>query len=124
MEKQPLIHSVVIRAVGHPPLVTLFFRLFGLFAIGILFGNLNAMAMRSLGQVAGLGASLIASGSSLVATLFAIGLGAAYDGSVMVLAAGIFLAGAAAIVLGELSFRVGDAPVVPIVISGENRHSR
>lgn len=82
------------------------------------------MAMRSLGQVVGLGASLIASGLSLVATLFAIGLVAAYDGSVMVLAAGIFLAGAAAIVLEELSFRVGDAPVVPIVISGENRHSR
>ena len=82
------------------------------------------MAMRPLGQVAGLGASLIASETSLVATLFAIGLVAAYDGSVMVLAAGIFLAGAAAIVLGELSFRVGDALVVPIVISGENRHSR
>ncbi|MCV9910231.1 hypothetical protein OIV19_21795 [Brucella sp. HL-2] len=82
------------------------------------------MAMRPLGLVAGLGASLIASGTSLVATLFAIGLGAAYDGSGMVPAAGIFLAGAAAIVLGELSFRVGDAPVVPIVISSENRHSR
>ncbi|WP_146112825.1 hypothetical protein [Brucella pituitosa] len=82
------------------------------------------MAMRSLGQIAGLGTSLIASGSSLVATLIAMGLGAAYDGSVMVLATGIFLAGAAAIVLGELSFRVGDAPVVPIVISGENRRSR
>lgn len=73
MEKQPLIHSVGIRAVGHPPFITLFFGFLAFFAIGILFDNLNAIAMRPLGQVAGLGASLIASGTSLVATLFAIG---------------------------------------------------
>ncbi|WP_245419742.1 hypothetical protein [Phyllobacterium salinisoli] len=56
------------------------------FAVGMLFGNLNAMAMRSLGQVAGLGASLIASGSSLIAALFAIALGAFYDGTALPLA--------------------------------------
>lgn len=51
----------------------LFSAFWPFFAIGILFDNLNAIAMRPLGQVAGLGASLIASGTSLVATLFAIG---------------------------------------------------
>ncbi|MBB3937958.1 MFS transporter [Aureimonas phyllosphaerae] len=84
------------------------------FASGILFGNLNAMAMRSLGQLAGLGASLIASGSSLVATLFAIGLGTLYDGTVMVLAGGILLAGAASLLLGELSARGSDRPVMAV----------
>ncbi|MET3648121.1 MFS transporter [Phyllobacterium ifriqiyense] len=58
-----LIASVLWR--GHLPLVVLMvFTFSAFFTIGILFGNLNAMAMRSLGQVAGLGASLIASGSS------------------------------------------------------------
>lgn len=84
------------------------------FAIGTLFGNLNAMAMRSLGQLAGLGASLIASGSSFVATLFAVGLGTFYDGTVMVLAGGISLAGAASLLLGELSARGSDRPIIAV----------
>src|SRR3546814_18479144 len=36
---------------------------------GVLFGNLNALAMQSLGRVAGLGASMVSSLSSLVAVL-------------------------------------------------------
>jgi MFS transporter, DHA1 family, multidrug resistance protein len=100
---------------GRPPievLVALGFAAF--FAIGILFGNLNAMAMRSLGQVAGLGASLIASGSSLVATLFAVGFGAFYDGTVMVLAGGITIAGVTSLLLGEVISRLNDTPVAAI----------
>lgn len=100
---------------GRPPLAFLLLSGFGaFFAIGILFGNLNAMAMRLLGEVAGLGASLIASGSSLVATLFAIGLGTLYDGTVMVLAGGIFLAGAVSLLLGGLSSRGSDKPVMAV----------
>ncbi|TXR49636.1 multidrug effflux MFS transporter [Phyllobacterium endophyticum] len=100
---------------GHPPLAVLLALGFAaFFAIGILFGNLNAMAMRSLGQVAGLGASLIASGSSLVATLFAVALGALYDGTVSVLACGIFLAGAISLLLGELASRSADTPVMAV----------
>jgi DHA1 family bicyclomycin/chloramphenicol resistance-like MFS transporter len=76
---------------GRPPLMLLL--LFG-FAAFFSIGILNAMAMGSLGQVAGLGASLIASGSSLVASLFAVGLGPFYES---VLAGGVFLAGAASL---------------------------
>lgn len=98
---------------GRPPLALLLALGFAaFFAIGILFGNLNALAMRSLGQLAGLGTSLIASGSSLVATLFAIGLGTLYNGTVTVLAAGLFLAGAMSLVLSEISNRTSDAPVL------------
>lgn len=97
---------------GRPPLAV--FMLLGFaafFAIGVLFGNLNAMAMRSLGQVAGLGASLIASGSSLIATLFAIGMGAFYDGTALNLSAGFFLAGTTSLILAELAARGNTAPV-------------
>ncbi|GGB08844.1 MFS transporter [Brucella endophytica] len=97
---------------GRPPLAVLMITGFAaFFAIGVLFGNLNAMAMRSLGQVAGLGASLIASGSSLVATLFAVGMGHFYDGTPLNLASGFFLAGAVSLVLSEISARGSAGPV-------------
>ncbi|MBB3937069.1 multidrug effflux MFS transporter [Aureimonas phyllosphaerae] len=100
---------------GRPPLALFLGSGFAaFFAIGVLFGNLNAMAMRALGELAGLGASLIASGSSLVATLFAMGLGALYDGTVLVLAGGIVLAGIASLLLSELSARGSDGTVAAI----------
>lgn len=97
---------------GRLPLFALMaFGFSAFFAIGILFGNLNAMAMRSLGQVAGLGASLIASGSSLIATLYAIGIGRFYDGTAVNLAAGFFVAGASSLILAELAIRGDASPV-------------
>ncbi len=100
---------------GRPPLPVLMVLAFSaFFAIGVLFGNLNAMAMRALGQVAGLGASLIASGSSLIATLFAIALGAFYDGSTFALSAGFLIAGASAMTLAELAARADASPVEAI----------
>ncbi|RDL51067.1 Bicyclomycin resistance protein [Ensifer sp. M14] len=97
---------------GRPPLAVLMVLGFAaFFAIGVLFGNLNAMAMRSLGHVAGLGASLIASGSSLVATLFAIAMGAFYDGTTLNLSAGFFLAGVSALALAEIAVRGDVAPI-------------
>ncbi len=98
---------------GQPPLwvfMTLGFAVFA--AIGILFGNLNAMAMRSLGAFAGLGASLIASGSSLIATLFASAVGAFHDGGVTALAAGFLLAGLGAAGLSHQALR-GDSAAIP-----------
>lgn len=57
---------------GHPPLAILLgLTWFAFFALGLLFGNLNAFAMRPLGDLAGLGSSIIASVSSLVAFVFA-----------------------------------------------------
>ena len=100
---------------GRPPLPVLMITAFSaFFAIGVLFGNLNAMAMRSLGDVAGLGASLIASGSSLIATLFAVALGAFYDGTTLILAAGVFAAGIGALALCELAVRADATPVIAL----------
>ena len=97
---------------GRLPLAA--FMLFGFaafFAIGMLFGNLNAMVMRSLGQMAGLGASLIASGSSLVASLFAISIGRFYDGTTMNLSVGFFVAGVSSLVLAQIAHRSDEMPV-------------
>jgi DHA1 family bicyclomycin/chloramphenicol resistance-like MFS transporter len=86
------------------------------FAIGILFGNLNALAMQTLGNVAGFGASLIASGSSLVATLFAVGFGGVYSGDTTYLAVGFFAAGLSSLVLAEIAIRRHELPVVGVTV--------
>ncbi len=86
------------------------------FAIGILFGNLNALAMQTLGNVAGFGASLIASGSSLVATLFAVGFGGFYSGDTTYLAVGFFAAGLSSLVLAEIAIRRHELPVVGVTV--------
>lgn len=53
---------------GVPPLMHTMAFLFVIFSgIGFQFGNLNALAMEPLGQVAGMGASVVGAGSTLVA---------------------------------------------------------
>ena len=97
---------------GDLHLLVLLALLFGaFFAIGILFGNLNALAMQTLGQTAGLGASLIASGSSAIATVFAVGTGSLYDGNAMYLAFGFLLASISALLLTEAAMRGDEAPI-------------
>ena len=92
--------AIALAYEGVPPFavfMVLCFLMF--FCFGILFGNLNAMAMESLGRVAGLGASIIASVSSLLAVIFSVIVGRFYDGTVLPLAAGFIIAGAVSLVL-------------------------
>lgn len=84
------------------------------FAIGILFGNLNAMAMQTLGNVAGFGASLIASGSSLVATAFAVGFGSFYSANTIYLGVGFFAAGLSSLTLAEVAIRRNEPSVIGV----------
>jgi len=63
------------------------------FCVGILFGNLNALAMEPLGHIAGAASTTIGTimtGSSL---LFGTLIGAAYDGTVLPLVGGFALLG-------------------------------
>lgn len=107
---------------GRPPLpvfMGLGFAVF--FCIGILFGNLNAMAMQSLGRIAGLGASMIASGSSLVAVIFAVVLGAFHDQTTVPLALGFALAGVASLVLVEWTSGASLDPIEPVAPAPSKR---
>lgn len=81
------------------------------FCVGILFGNINAMAMQSLGRIAGLGASLIASISSLVAVAESVIVGRFYDGTIIPLVAAFAVSAAAALVLVALARRSRAGPV-------------
>lgn len=81
------------------------------FCFAILFSNLNAMAMQSLGRVAGLGASLTSGLSSLIAVGIAVALGRFYEQSVLPLALGFLLAGLGGLALVLLARRSSAAPV-------------
>ena len=61
---------------------------FSFFGFGLCFGNLNALAMESLGHIAGLGAAVVGFFSSFSAILIGIPLGRAYDGSQLPLITG------------------------------------
>ncbi|MEG3765476.1 multidrug effflux MFS transporter [Alteromonas sp. 14N.309.X.WAT.G.H12] len=81
--------SLIVAYQGLPPLWMVVLVMFvGFFFMGILFGNLNAMAMQPLGHMAGIGAAIIGSMSSIFSvpialfidsflsgTLFPIGIG-------------------------------------------------
>jgi len=83
---------------GHPPLNLLMaYLLLLFFFFGILFGNLNALAMEPLGHVAGLGSALIGSVSTLMSVVFGVVIADAYDQTVLPLVAGFALLGLASL---------------------------
>lgn len=72
---------------GHPPLWLFMMICSALFfCIGVLFGNLNAIAMEPLGHVAGTAASVIGSVTTLLAAALGYLIGQAYDGSLLPIA--------------------------------------
>jgi DHA1 family bicyclomycin/chloramphenicol resistance-like MFS transporter len=74
---------------GHPPLwlfMALCLALF--FCIGVLFGNLNSIAMEPLGHVAGTAAAAIGSATTLLAVALGFLIGQAYDGTLVPMAVG------------------------------------
>ncbi len=90
----------VFHALGGQPSVSLFmtWQLAAFFCVGILFGNLNALAMEPLGHIAGLGAALIGSISTLISLPFGWLIGQMYDGTVLPLVGGFFSLGLAALI--------------------------
>ncbi len=77
---------------GHPPLAMLMAYLLGIFFfMGILFGNLNALAMEPLGHIAGLGAAFVGSVSTLISVVFGVLVAGAYDGTILPLVIGFAL---------------------------------
>ncbi|MFG1496182.1 multidrug effflux MFS transporter [Saccharospirillum sp. HFRX-1] len=85
---------------GYPSLLTFLALGFGLFfCVGLLFGNINALAMEWLGRVAGLGASVIASVSSLISVCVALLVGQFYNQTLYSLALGFLGCALLALVL-------------------------
>ena len=55
------------------------------FFVGLLFGNLNALAMEPLGHMAGIGASAVGTVTTLMAVSLGASVGLLYDGTVLAL---------------------------------------
>ena len=90
---------------GHPPLWA--FMAYGLvtfFCLGILFGNLTAMAMEPLGHIAGVGAAVVSTLTAFISFVLGSAVGLAYDGTVLPLVGAFALFGA----LAFLFVRRGD----------------
>ncbi len=61
------------------------------FCVGVLFGNMNALAMETLGEVAGVGAAVVASVSLTVSIVLGAVIGQSFDGTVVPLVGGFAL---------------------------------
>ena len=74
---------------GHPPLWQFMAVCVAwFFCIGVVFGNINAMAMEPLGHVAGSAAAVIGTATTLMAVGLGFLIGNAYDGTLYPLATG------------------------------------
>lgn len=63
------------------------------FSVGILFGNLNSMAMEPLGHIAGLGSAVVGCLSTLISIPFGTYIGMQYNGTVNPLVMGFLVFG-------------------------------
>jgi DHA1 family bicyclomycin/chloramphenicol resistance-like MFS transporter len=81
--------GVVISRSGQPPLWALMlYLLTTFFGIGLLFGNLAALAMQPLGHIAGTGAAVVGGLSTLISLALGTLIGQSYDGTVVPLVSG------------------------------------
>jgi DHA1 family bicyclomycin/chloramphenicol resistance-like MFS transporter len=83
---------------GHPPLWWLMaYLIASFFGIGLLFGNLNALAMQPLGHIAGTAAAIVGATSMLISLVLGTWIGQSYNGTVIPLVAGFAVLSACAI---------------------------
>jgi DHA1 family bicyclomycin/chloramphenicol resistance-like MFS transporter len=92
--------AAVWAAGGQVPLwAFMAYMLATFFCSGLLFGNLNALAMAPMGHIAGVAAAVIGSMTSIISLAIGTPIGRAYDGTVTPLVAGFALLYAAALAL-------------------------
>jgi len=100
---------------GVPPFWS--FMLYGIvtfFCLGMLFGNLNAMAMEPLGHIAGVGSAVVGSLSTLIAVPIGVTIGRLYDGGILALVGGFALLGAASL---AVTYRTAQAAMQDVLMS-------
>ena len=91
--------GIAISQSGHPELWALMLYLMAaFFGIGLLFGNLSALAMQPLGHIAGTGAAVVGGLQTLISLALGTAIGQSYDGTVVPLVAGFALLSVLAII--------------------------
>lgn len=85
---------------GHPPFALLMLYLGStFFCVGLLYGNLNALAVQPLGHIAGVASSVIAALQTLVSVILGGIVGVSYNGTVLPLVTGFLIFGVGALLL-------------------------
>ncbi|MBI2719232.1 MAG: multidrug effflux MFS transporter [Rhizobiales bacterium] len=80
---------VVLSFGGVPPLwLTMTYLVVSFLCVGILFGNLNALAMEPLGHIAGVGAAAVGFSQTVIGLPIGTFIGQAFDGTVIPLVSG------------------------------------
>jgi DHA1 family bicyclomycin/chloramphenicol resistance-like MFS transporter len=88
------------RVGGHPQLWALMlYLMIVLFCLGILMGNLNALAMKPLGHMAGIGASVVGALTTFISVPFGMVVGQSYNNTVLPLVGGFALFSVSALVV-------------------------
>ena len=96
--------AIAAAMAGHPPLWALTIHLMvSFFCIGILFGNISALAMQALGHLAGIGAAVVGSLSTLISVPLGVVIGHSYDGTVLPLALGMVVLTGISIITNRLA---------------------
>lgn len=74
---------------GNPPLGTLIaYLLANFFVVGIMFGNLNSLAMEPLGHIAGVGSAVVGSLASFISIPIGAWIGRSFNGTILPLIGG------------------------------------
>ena len=85
---------------GSPDLwVFMTYLMLTLFCVGIIWGNLNAMAMEPLGHIAGIGAAVVGSVATIISVPFGILIGRFYENSVSPVIIGFLIFGFLSLIL-------------------------
>jgi len=91
--------AVAGAVAGHPPLWMLMtYLMVSFFGIGLLFGNLNALAMQPLGHIAGTGAAIVGATSMLISLALGTWIGQSYNGTVLPLVVGFAVLSACSLI--------------------------
>jgi MFS transporter, DHA1 family, multidrug resistance protein len=87
---------------GHPPFALFMaWLLITFFCMGLLFGNLNALAMEPLGRMAGLGAAVVGALSTAISIPIGVAISESFDGGIGPLVAGFGLSAVLALGIGH-----------------------
>lgn len=95
----PFFLFVLLTGIQPPFWCLMLFMVVELFCFGILVGNLNSLAMKTLGNVAGTGAAIVGALSTIISIPFAILIGYSYSNSIAPLVGGFAIFGALALVV-------------------------
>ncbi len=75
---------VAVPMGGHPPFALLVgYLMTAFFCVGILFGNMNSLAMEPLGHIAGIGSAVIGALSTLLSVGIGTIIGRSYNGTIL-----------------------------------------